>query len=217
MTGGARRATTLDVRAAIERNDVAGLASLLADDPSLANALIRWGVDDDIHSHPVHFVCDKLFDRTLPAGAGGPLGRVLLAAGADVDFGNGDLLNAATSLGAPDVADVLLDAGARVDLRGLFGETALHWAASIGSDHMVRRLLGKGARLDVRDDRWDATPLGWALHGWGEPTPPGDHGYHHEVVARLVRAGAAVEPEWLEAARAHARADQLAALTGNDG
>ena len=217
MTGHARRATTSELRAAIERADVAALESLLARDRSLANALIRWGVDEDIHTHPIHFVCDKLFDRTLPAGAGGPLVRALLAAGADPDFGNGDLLNAATSLGAPDVADLLLDAGARVDLHGLFGETALHWAAHIGSEHMVRRLLGQGARLEVRDDRWNATPLGWALHGWGEPTPPGDHGHHHEVIVVLVRAGAAVEPEWVDAARAHGRADVLAALTGNHG
>lgn len=207
----------MDVRGAIERGDVMALQALLAADGSRANALIRWGEDGELLSHPIHFVCDRLFDGTLPAGEGAPLVRALVAAGADVDFADGDPLNAAVSLGAPDVVDVLLDAGARVDGRGLLGETALHWAAYTGAEGVVRRLVEQGAPVDVRDGRWSATPLGWALHGWNEPPPPANQARHAAVVAYLVRVGAVVEPGWLESARERGRPEVLAALSGGAG
>ena len=64
----------------------------------------------------------------------------LIEAGADLNFqkdGKGDTpLIGAASLGAEDVGIRLLDAGANPLLRGLFGETALHWAAMLGKDHL---------------------------------------------------------------------------------
>lgn len=201
------------VRQAIEAGDVTALRSLLAEDPSRANELVEWGECGEIRTHPIHFICDKLFDSTLPANSGGPLAKLLIAAGADPDFCNGDLLNAATSLGAADVGEVLLDAGARVDLRGNFGETPLHWAANIGSSRMVRRLLDHGAPVDIRDTKWSATPVGWALHGWDDPPPPGDNGKHADVVSMLVNAGAVVESGWLDSARARGREDIVRAFT----
>lgn len=114
-------------------------------------------------------------------------------------------MNAAASLGPTEVGMLLLDAGARPDLRGLLGETALRWNATIGNAALVRRLLEKGTPVDVKDDKWEATPLGWALHGWGELPPPGNHGHHRDVVVQLVRAGAVVDPDWLTQAQASGR------------
>lgn len=45
----------------------------------------------------------------------------------------------AASLGAEDVGLRLLDAGAQPELLGIFGETALHWAAM---------LVAAGARVE---------------------------------------------------------------------
>jgi ankyrin repeat protein len=86
-----------------------------------------------------------LFRGALPQGEEIPLVDVLLDAGADLDFQrsredgkNGDTpLIGAASLGAEDVGLRLLAAGAKPDLRGLFGETALHWAALLGEDRLV--------------------------------------------------------------------------------
>jgi ankyrin repeat protein len=203
----------MDVRTAIEAGDVVALQRLLAANPGSANAPIRWGKHDEILTQPVHFVCDKVFDGTLPSGHAAVLAHALIEAGADIDHQSGDPLNAAASLGATEVGLLLLDAGAQPDLRGLFGETALHWAATIGDAVLVQRLLEKGAPVDVTDNKWEATPLGWALHGWGEP-PPGNHGRHREVVMHLVRAGAVVDPEWLAEAHARGRTDVVSALRG---
>ena len=94
---------------------------------------------------PLHFISDMLFRGALPQGEEIPLVDVLLDAGANLDFqrsredgkkGDTPLIGAA-SLGAEDVGLRLLAAGAKPDLRGLFGETALHWAALLGEDRLV--------------------------------------------------------------------------------
>jgi len=60
---------------------------------------------------------------------------------ADINSENGGPLNGAASLGAEDVGIRLLAAGARADLLGRFGETALHWAAYLGASRLVDRLI----------------------------------------------------------------------------
>jgi ankyrin repeat protein len=122
-----------------------------------------------------------------------------VAAGADANYGNGDPLNAAASLGAVEVAIVLLDVGAKPELRGTGGETALHWAAYIGNDKLVARLIAAGAPVDVKDPQFNSTPLGWTLHAWRNYPPPANQSQHREVALRLSRAGARVEAEWRDA------------------
>jgi ankyrin repeat protein len=184
-----------DVSQAIETGDTAELERLLAEDRSRADALIRWG--DGNECHPIHYVCDKVFDGTLQSDKALPLVQALIAAGADIDFGNGDPLNAAVSLGVPEVALLLLESGARPDLIGQLGETSLHWAAFTGSDKLAGRLIDAGAPIDIEDARWHSTPLGWALHGWSNSPVPADQHDHRAVVLRLARAGASGRPEWL--------------------
>jgi hypothetical protein len=43
------------------------------------------------------------------------------------------------------------------------GATALHYAAEAGHRDMVRLLLENGAAINARDDRFGATPTGWAI------------------------------------------------------
>lgn len=203
----------MDVRTAIETGDAAMLQHLLAMDPACANTPVRWGERCELTSHPLHFICDKVFDGTLSRELAGPLASALITGGADVNFEDGDPLNAAASLGATEVALLLLDAGARTGGCGLFGETALHWAATIGDDVLVQRLLEKGAPVDVRDKKWNRTPLAWALHGWSQPPPPGNRGNHREAVKMLVSSGATVDPEWVREANEQGRVDVVAALT----
>ena len=95
-----------------------------------------------------------LFEGTLKRGAALPLIDALIQAGADLDFqrdGKGDTpLIGAASLLAEDVGIRLLEAGANPRLRGIFGETALHWAALLGEDRLARKLIPV-SDIDLKD------------------------------------------------------------------
>jgi uncharacterized protein len=207
-------AREVDVKEAIRAGDAAALRRLLVEDRSRANVLIRWGKDDSLHTHPLHYVSDMLFEGVLARGKDLPLMEELIQAGANLDFQRTEKtdtpLIGAASLGAEDVGLRLVEAGARPDLRGIFGETALHWAAFLGEDRLAEKLIA-GADLDLRDTRYDSPPLGWAVHGRYNP-PAGNKGNQPEVAALLVAAGARVDPEWLESSRVRADAQMLAAL-----
>ena len=78
----------------------------------------------------------------------------------------------ASQLGHADVVRLLLDAGEDPDRYNPDGfhshATPLHHAALAGHADVVRLLVERGARLDIEDTIYDATPLGWAIHG-GQP------------------------------------------------
>jgi hypothetical protein len=57
-----------DMRTAIQTGNAEALRRLLTSDPSRANALIRWGKNDCILTHPLHYVSDMLFEGTLKRG-----------------------------------------------------------------------------------------------------------------------------------------------------
>src|SRR6516225_3557490 len=198
--GRTRMADEFDVRTAIQNGDAGALRRCLALDRSRANALIHWGNNDCVLTHPLHYVSDMLFTGALQKGKELALIDVLLEAGASIDFrkeGKRETpLIGAASLGAEDVGLRLLDAGAKPELRGEWGETALHWAALLGEQRLASSLIA-GADLSLKDEKYNSSPLGWAVHGWFNP-PAGNQGRQREVAALLVAAGAWVEAEWLE-------------------
>jgi uncharacterized protein len=208
----------MDAKTAIETGDAAALRRLLADVPARADELIRWGKDCRIATHPLHYISDMLFEGKLQKGRELPLLEVLIEAGADVDFqqnGEGDTpLIGAASLGAEEVGFRLLNAGAKPGLRGLFGETALHWAALLGEDRLAGRLI-ESVDPNLKDKKYKSSSLGWAVHGWCNP-PAGNHGRQLEVVRLLVAAGATVEPEWMESEKIASSPAMLAALKATD-
>jgi uncharacterized protein len=208
----------MDVKTAIEIGDAAALRRLLADDPSRADELIRWGRGCRIATHPLHYISDMLFENTLQRGRELPLLEVLIQSGANVDFqrnGEGDTpLIGAASLGAEEVGLKLLDAGARPELQGLFGETALHWASLLGEDRLAERLV-ENVDPNMKDEKYKSSSLGWAVHGWCDP-PAGNHGRQLEVVRLLVAAGARVEPEWMESEKVTSSPAMVSALKAVD-
>ena len=155
-----------------------------------------------------------LFGGTLQKSKDLSLVEALIQAGADLNFnkdGKSETpLIGAASLGAENVGLRLLDAGAIPDLHGLFGETALHWAALLGEDRLAARLV-PGSDLNLKDQKYNSSPLGWAIHGWSDP-PAGNHGRQREVVALLLAAGARVEPAWLESEKVKADSDILRSM-----
>ena len=208
----------MDVKTAIETGDAAALRRLLADVPARADELIRWGKDCRIATHPLHYVSDMRFEGKLQSGKELPLMEALIQAGANVDFqrnGEGDTpLIGAASLGAEEVGLRLLNAGAKPGLRGLFGETALHWAALLGEDRLAGRLI-ESVDPNLKDKKYKSSSLGSAVHGWCNP-PAGNHGRQLEVVRLLVAAGATVEPEWMESEKIASSPEMLAALKAAD-
>ena len=63
------------------------------------------------------------------------------------------------------VASLLLERGADVNAKGVFGGTGLHWAAINGHNEAVAFLLAHGADLTIRDAKFNSTPEGWAAEG----------------------------------------------------
>ena len=216
----------MDVKSAIQTGDALTLQRLLLEEPGRANELIRWGGLNPCLTHPLHYISDMLFKGSLPRGNEIALVDALIEAGADLNFqperkdgrkGDTPLIGAA-SLGAEDAGIRLLDAGARRELRGLFGETALHWAAMLGEDRLAARLI-EGSDMDLlnlKDEKYASPPLGWAVHGWSNP-PAGNHGRQQKVVELFVAAGVTVERSLLESDDVQTNAAILAALRRENG
>jgi ankyrin repeat protein len=123
--------------------------------------------------------------------------------------------------GRKDVVEYLLQRG--LDAGEIYrGETPLHCAAYGGDAGTLQLLLKQKPRVDIRDESYDATPLGWALHAWGASPPGPMRDRYYEVVALLIAAGAPLEPAWLDRTNKNSPAAQkirddprmVAALTG---
>jgi len=207
----------MDVKTAIQSGDADALRRLISAAPACVDGLIPWGEKNNIQTHPLHYMSDMVFDGTLAQEKAVALARVLIEAGAEIDFqreGKGDTpLIGAASLGAEDVGLLLAEAGARREVRGIFGETALHWAAMLGEDRLVGRLVEglEASEIDVEDSEYHSTPLGWAIHGFLDP-PSGNVGRQEAVIYLLVEAGAKVRDFWLSGVEARGHPKMMEAL-----
>jgi hypothetical protein len=106
----------------------------------------------------------------------------------------------ACEYGRTTVADFLLQRGIQVDAKlRPHAQTGLHFAAAGGHVELVKLLLEYKAPVNVRDESFEATPLGWALYGWMNPSTGVNRESYYEVVRSLVEAGAIPEPRWLGA------------------
>jgi ankyrin repeat protein len=72
------------------------------------------------------------------------------------------------------------------------GVTPLHYAALGGHPEIVRMLLARGADVNARETGFGGTPVGWALHGWGNRAVGQDGERYYSVVDALVAAGAEI-------------------------
>lgn len=88
--------------------------------------------------------------------------RAFIQSGIDVNardvFGNNTGLHWAASLGLAEMARLLIDNGADLDIRNEDGDTPLHWAAGEGQKELVVILIAHGADTNARGKNgW--TPL----------------------------------------------------------
>jgi hypothetical protein len=89
--------------------------------------------------------------------------------------------------GQADVLETMLACGFDPSAKDKEGITALHRAAMRGRVDAVRALLAGGAPVDSCDDTFAASPLVWAVEGWGNDNHPG--GDHVGVARLLIAAG----------------------------
>jgi uncharacterized protein len=183
-----------EFRTLIERGDAEGLERALDLQAGLANRPIRWYLKQQNESDPLHYVSDCVGNGWLTTGREGELAELLLAYGALINgsAGRETPLIGSESVGAESVAKVLVEAGAELEATSIFGARALHWAAWMGTASTVDLLLAHGAEIEARCAEFGATPLFWAVHGYG---PNGPRQKQDQVGAArlLIKAGARVD------------------------
>ncbi len=180
-----------DFRLLIEHGDTNGMRRALETDAGLANRTIRWYLNQHNESDPLHFVCDCVSHGWLKNGTEGQIAELLLEFGAELNgtLGRESPLIASASLGAERVSKVLIEAGADLERTSVYGSRALHWAAWMGASGTVDLLIYRGAQIEAKDSEFGATPLFWAVHGYG-PDGAGPKRDQVGAAKRLIDAGA---------------------------
>lgn len=136
-------------------------AAVRRGDIRLAKQLIKTGAD--VNS-PDEVGCSPLIISILADNR--EMALFLLQSGANVDARQRDsgetALWYATLLGRTDLAQILLESHARVDLRYAEDQTVLHLAASRGNAEIARQLLAAHAEVNSLDERGNS-PLDKAV------------------------------------------------------
>jgi ankyrin repeat protein len=183
-----------EFRLLIEHGDADGIRAALQADAGAANRTLRWHVNQVNESEPLHYVSDCVGQGLLGDDRAGEIAELLIAFGAALDGTDGreSPLIASASLGAERVSKLLIEAGADLEATSVFGARAIHWAAWTGMPATVERLLAHGAQMEAKCAEFGATPLFWAVHGYG---PNGPQVKRDQVGAArvLIRAGANVD------------------------
>lgn len=178
-------------RMLLESGDIKTLREALTTDPTLANQTVKWHLNQDNESDPLHYVSDCVFNSLLDEDLAVGVAEALLEYGADINGSHHreSPLIAAASLGVEKVAALLVYSGANLELTSIFGSRALHWAAAIGLPQTVEILIQAGAEIEAKCSEFGATPLYWAVHAVG---PHGLKNKRNPIEAAkiLVAAGA---------------------------
>lgn len=180
---------------AIFQGDITLLKEQLKVMPELANQAIAQGEKSAYRVHPIHRVCDAVFEKKITETTALEMVRLLVTQGADVNGKKSDTtsmdspLITASSLYCDTIAIYLIEQGADPSPRGTHGGTALHWASWTGSAEVVARLLEGEVAIDDQGDEFQSTPILWAINGWLN-TKKRNHRAYPEVVAQLLEAGA---------------------------
>ena len=106
----------------------------------------------------------------------------LIRRGANIHRGNDNHLwtplHLACQWGHTDIALLLLDRGADINITAIYGHTPLHWACRNGHTDVALLLLGRRADINIKD-----------IYGW-TPLHSACDGGHIGTALALVRAGA---------------------------
>lgn len=190
------------VRAACRHARERGIhTAVLQNDPSLIPFYAQFGFV--VVTRIDHWFCPKEAVQSVS-----PSREVLKAARASTSIAPEKFLIAALTDDTTTARSVLLEhpGVANVVVRGSEGATPLHMAAYHGALDAVRLLIEAGADIKVRDQRFQGTPLSWAVYGLGRHGPVFKRD-QVRAAAALIRAGATLTPDvrqTLEANNPHA-------------
>jgi ankyrin repeat protein len=138
-----------EIHSAIKKNDIKKVTEILDKDPSAVNAREKMAGSTPVH---IAAICGYR-EITL----------LLISRGADINIRDASWgvtpLHWAKN---PEVATVLLSAGANIEAKDKFGGTPLFAAVSNGNIEMVRFLLSKGSNINAKTS-YNMTPLQKAL------------------------------------------------------
>jgi ankyrin repeat protein len=152
----------------------------------LAEVLRRYGASDDASD----------IDRFLAACLRGDreAAERLLPSDLPAEQRSAAMIRAAET-GNIEAMRIMLDLGFPPDTRGGGDDpgTPLHTAAHAGSANIARLLLERGADVEARDERWDSTPLVWAIIGSSERPPGNPSPDWPATVEVLANAGASFD------------------------
>ena len=177
----------------IKNVDLPGIEALLSKNPRLSNEEIPLD-DNPAKAHPLHRLCDGVFNKSYTDKQAVDMARIFLSYGAKVNGntatkGKDTPLVAAASLHADALAFLYIEHGADIHHPGCHGGTPLHWAAWCGRDELVDRLIREGASINKLCEDFKSTPLLWAAHGY--KSAEGDNRSHRmECMRLLLEAGA---------------------------
>ena len=181
FTDWAGMATEVERRAVLDSGDVPRLRAMLAERPDLSTRRMEHWCDHRPGADPLGYLAMLRFDARrlgLPAELPnvGEMARMLLAAGAPVDGPPGaaeTTLMTAASYGDPEVAGILIEAGADLESTasphagGVPGGTALKHAAVFGMTAVVDLLVASGSP----DQRPGGRGRGRRRHGPAHAAP----------------------------------------------
>ena len=174
---------------AIFSGDVGALRTILQKDDLAANKSISLP-DNPALAHPLHRICDAVFDEAITEVQGIEMAKLFLEHGSNVNPGISDgqdsPLTAACSLRCDELALLYIASGANIHHRGCHGGTALHWAAWCGRDRVVRKIVSLQSEINLLCTEFRSTPLFWAVHGFKFG---GENNLHNQVeCAAILRA-----------------------------
>jgi ankyrin repeat protein len=114
--------------------------------------------------------------------------RSFIRAGADPNYvrGGWSILMRVAREGRPEIAEVLIENGAKINFKGKDGASALTIAAQHGNSGVTFVLLAKGADINIRNDHGNTALMYGAEYG------------QTEIVRLLLTANADVTPKDLD-------------------
>jgi len=158
----------VDLTAALSNGVTAAAMAATTGHADLVDYLVAHGAP------PLDLAPPEAFTAAVLAADRASLSRLLAAnpgLAAAMRTARPALIAWATACGNAAAVEILADLGFDVNAKGRTDvpsdqpwQTALHKAAEDGNLELAQTLLRLGADPDIRDQRFDATPLGWARH-----------------------------------------------------
>lgn len=150
---------------AVENLDAKSVNACLTKDPTLMKREIP-ALDAKYATPPLSYIANvSLSQRHRRATSA--VARSMLDTGLVDAERLGYAMDQACSLGAEELALVLLAAGADANQPTIYGASSLHWAVNNGMPRLVEELVKQGADLECKCSHWGGTPLWWAVRPVG--------------------------------------------------